>query len=944
MKIYGFSLVLMLAGVTVAQTTTLRGVVKNQLGGAVAGASVTVMSSSNARLETTSDSNGRFSFRGLKAGNWRLRVEKQGFSIFESQIDAESIAEIIVELQIEIKREQVDIEMSETRPNVNPDANKDGQFLKENEIEALPDDPDALEAVLRSMAGSAAGPDGGEIFVDGFLTRTLPPKSSIREIRINRNPFSAEFDRLGYGRIEIITKVGSATLQGSAFLSFSDEILNARDPFFSSKSPFHLRRFGGSLSDSFLKKKASYFLDIERRDIVDSSVINATTLDSKLTVVPFNAAVEAPQGMTNLNARTDFQIDSNNTLTSRYLWSSTLRKNLNVGGISLQPQAVQQSINRHSLQFVQSSVLTEKLVNEVRFQYEHLTNQLRGEKLEPTIVVSEAFISGNAQNGRSLAIENRFEVANNITLAHANHTLRAGGRIRSNRIRDTADNNFLGTLTYAGGLGPVLNANGEIVIDSSGQPLVGPISSIERYRRTLFFGRLGFSASVIRQLGGGLSQFSISGGDPSVTLNQFELSGFVQDEWRVRPNLSVGLGLRFETQTNIGKNLDLAPRVSVAYSREFGKKKKILTVFRLGGGLFYSRIGENLTLQPRRYDGQRVKLYVITDANVLDSFDGVPRIDDLSASQPFAVRQIADDIRSPRALQIAFSIEQELPFGGNLTATYSDLRVWNHLRSRNVNAFFPSLGGRPRPELGDIYRIESSGRFENRRLRLLVSRRFKQGGFDFRYDIQSARSDSDGASSFPADQFDLSNEFGRASTDYRHSLMFTADLTLRFGLRLSSMIIATSGRPFNITLGRDLNQDALFTDRPGLADGTIGREILVTKFGSFDVAPSDASRRIPRNFGRTEPYITSSLSLSKQFTFNLRSNKGQPPTANLRKRFSLTPALQVWNVFNNANDLNLVGNLASPFFGAPVSTAGGYSRGDPLSGPRTIELRARFSF
>ncbi len=132
--------------------------------------------------------------------------------------------------------------------------------IKGAALDALPDDPDDLEAALQALAGPSAGPNGGQIYIDGFTGGTLPPKESIREIRINSNPFSAEFDRLGFGRVEVLTKPGSDKFRGQAFFNFNDESLNSRNPFSLNRASSQRRDFGGNLSGPIQKGKSSFFL------------------------------------------------------------------------------------------------------------------------------------------------------------------------------------------------------------------------------------------------------------------------------------------------------------------------------------------------------------------------------------------------------------------------------------------------------------------------------------------------------------------------------------------------------------------------------------------------------------------------------------------------------------------------------------------------------------
>ncbi len=180
-------------------------------------------------------------------------------------------------------------------------------MLKDKDLDALSDDPDELASQLQALAGPAAGPNGGEIYIDGFTGGQLPTKSSIREIRVNQNPFSAQYDKLGYGRIEIFTKPGTDKWHGQGMGMFNDSALNSRNPFVSTEPGYHREFMDGSLGGP-LSKKASIFIDGGRRDMAGNSIVSAVVLDSNLQQTPFSQAVPNPNTNTNLSSRLDYAL------------------------------------------------------------------------------------------------------------------------------------------------------------------------------------------------------------------------------------------------------------------------------------------------------------------------------------------------------------------------------------------------------------------------------------------------------------------------------------------------------------------------------------------------------------------------------------------------------------------------------------------------------------
>jgi hypothetical protein len=997
---------------------TLRGNVKDELGGVIVGASVTATDAAGVAKTATTDEQGNYVFSALAPGRYTIRINQGGFAAYENsgvEVQAGRTEPLNITLTVTIEQEEVTV-TSEAPVGTEPESNAGAVVLRGADLDALPDDPDDLSEALQALAGPSAGSDeGAQIYVDGFTGGRLPPKESIREIRINRNPFSAEYDRLGYGRVEIFTKPGTDRFRGQASFNFNDESLNARSPFAATRAPYQSRRYGGNISGPLSAKTASFFLDFERRETDDNEVVRALILDPALNPFTLNQTVLTPDRRTTFSPRLDYQINPTNTLVARYTFEHSMRANEGVGDFNLPSRAFDSTDTQHTLQLTETAVINQKVINETRFQYERDRRRQQGGALTPTLRVLEAFTGGGAQVGLSSNDQNNFELQNYTSWTIGTHSLKAGARLRADRMTDVSQQNFAGTFTFAGGTAPQLDANDQIVRDAAGQPVLIQITSLERFRRTARFtapncGGAGrpacLSAAEIRALGGGPTQFSISGGNPEVEVSYVDFSPFIQDDWRVRPNLTLSAGLRYETQNNIGSNLDFAPRLAFAWSPSADPRHQ-RTVVRGGFGIFFQRFGQNLTLQAERFNGTNQQQFVVTtttpDGNdVLDLFPNVPTIAQLSAFQiRQTTRQVAPDLRTPYTMQTAFSIERQLPYRITLSVSYIGARTLHVLRSRNVNAPLLDSSGRPlrdasnnlvrpRPGLGNVFQYESSGRFNQHQLVVSVNNRFSRKLTLFaNYTLNRAQSDTDGAGSFPVNQYDLRGEYGDSALDTRQRLFIGGSVNaLPWGIRLNPFVVANSGRPFNITTGRDANGDTLFTDRPAFATDLSRTSVRRTPFGDFDLDPQPGSVIIPRNYGRGPGFFAFNLRASKTVGFGEMAaaravggagggrrgggggggrggrggggrgaggggGDGQGESLgggdNTEHRYNMTFSVNVQNLFNHPNLGTPIGNLGSPFFGQAVSGGGrfgvgGGGGGNQTAGSRRIDLQLRFSF
>ena len=270
---------------------------------------------------------------------------------------------LIWPLIIAVDQQQVTVTEQDAGLDTSPDNNAGAIVIKGKDLDALSDDPDQLQDELNALAGPAAGPNGGQIYIDGFTGGQLPPKSSIREIRINQNPFSAEYDKLGYGRIEILTKPGTNQLHGMIMASGNDSAFNSLNTFVTSEPPYYSTFFLGNVSGSF-NPSSSWFLSGFRRDNNANSIINAQLLDPTGTSYNYAAAVANPQSRMDLSPRLDLQITPTNTLTLRYMYDRQKSSNNGVSQFALQTQGYDTLNQENTLQVSDTQILSSRVINE----------------------------------------------------------------------------------------------------------------------------------------------------------------------------------------------------------------------------------------------------------------------------------------------------------------------------------------------------------------------------------------------------------------------------------------------------------------------------------------------------------------------------------------------------------------------------------------------------
>src|SRR5207237_4145967 len=234
-----------------------RGLVSDAFGAAIVAATVTVTDAAGVEKTAVTNGEGVYTISGLAPGKYVVKATATGFAASDETSDEIATQRQSLDLTLKVTIEEQKVTIAAETPLSTESTNNANQTLiTGKDLDALPDDPDELAAALQALAGPSVGPNGGQIFVDGFSGGRLPPKESIREIRINQNPFAAENDQPS-GRIDILTSPGTDKLRGSMFLNFQDESMNSRNPFAARRTPYQVRHYGGNRGGAVLNKKIS---------------------------------------------------------------------------------------------------------------------------------------------------------------------------------------------------------------------------------------------------------------------------------------------------------------------------------------------------------------------------------------------------------------------------------------------------------------------------------------------------------------------------------------------------------------------------------------------------------------------------------------------------------------------------------------------------------------
>ena len=564
----------LLTGVTDAvaqrpETGTLRVVVKDPSGAVIPGAIVQVKGAEErtaavTRNDLASDGQGIAVAAELTPGRYAVEIAFPGFETLTIPDVRVRAGDNKRDAALKIQKLEDSVSVGRDKATVASDPNNDrfNTVLSKDQINALPDDPDEMERVLKEMAGP-----GATIRVDGFRGGKLPPKSQIRSIRFQRDAYAAENHMAGLVFVDIVTQPGMGPLRGSMDFLFRDDSLNARNAFQPEKGPEQTQQYTMNVSGTLRKERTSFSLSATGAALYDSANVYADTSTGFQ-----NHAVRRPSDRMNFNGRLDHALNTSHTLRANLQTNGVEASNLGVGGYDLEERAYSRDTDEALLRLSESGPWSRTLFGETRLQVRRQSSLSTSDLERRTVRVLDTFTSGGAQQAGGREATD-IELATNIDWARGRHAVRFGALIEGGWYTSDNRTNYLGTFVF---------------------------------RNSADFDA-GRPASFTQRIG-----------DPRVEYSQWQGGFFVQDDWRARSNLTISAGVRQELQTHLDDQLNLSPRLGVTWS-PFKNGK---TTLRGGGGVFYDWLESEIYEQVLRVDGVRQRDLVVTDPGYPDAFLG----------------------------------------------------------------------------------------------------------------------------------------------------------------------------------------------------------------------------------------------------------------------------------------------------------------------------------
>jgi hypothetical protein len=726
--------------------------------------------------ETQSDATGNFSFTGLSAGEYTLKVPT--FAGFAPKTMPVRMTSDIANLKVNLDLASVDQKITvgaDQALSTDSSANRDTVTVSGDDLRKLPTfDLDYVSTLSSFLDASSLGSGGVTLVVDGVEMKSAGVSpSAIQEVRINNDPYSTEFRSPGRGRIEITTKPGSSEYHGEFNFVFRDAVFNAKNYFAVTRPPEARRLYEGHFTGPVGHSGHTNFIasgEYGQRNT--QAAVNAIGLNG-----PILENVPTPSTNSQASMRVTHDFSPAHRLQVGYNFEYDSHTNSGVGALVL-PEAGTNNMGREDdAIFNDRIIVTPNLVNQLQVTFEKDEDVTASVTNAQSIQVNGAFVGGGAQADVSRS-ENTVHINDVVSWSHGKQYIRFGAQAPQISRRAVDDHtNRLGTYQFES-------------LANYGPPGTGATPYV-------------FTA----QQGTGRGIYWAN-----------ELGAFIQDQVKFTPKLQVSLGLRYDWQTYLTDNNNFAPRVSLAYA----PNKK--TVLRAGSGAFYDRTGGDFPATFKLHNG--IVLYSVQ----LQDPPYPIRPGSNLASIPSNIVREESDIRAPYTVQSSFGVERQLSKKAAVTATYRNSVQVKSFRSRDANApILPpnadpnAIYPRPNTNVGQIQQIESGGRqFLNA---LDLGFRGEAGPWfsgQVMYTLARGETNTGGINRFPQDQYDPNDEWGRASFDRLHALNIIGEIMPEHFYSLGINLGLYSGSPYNETRGIDYYHTGFNNARPtGVGHNTL---------------------------------------------------------------------------------------------------------------------------
>ncbi len=888
---------------------SVEGTVFDPTGAAIAGALVDAGSA-----RATTNKSGHYELRCINTNARHLSASANGFETSSVVVKLRAGQSEHYDFHLKIARVETSVSVGDgDGPNLDADHGMGSHVLTEEEIRELSDDPDDFQRELQILAAANGGaPGAARITVDGFQNSSaLPPKASIARIVTAPDLFSAEYDTPPYagGRVEIFTKPGADSLHGALFLTDSDGAFNATDPFSTVATPAGRRRYGFELGGPIVKSKSDYFLALEKRDIDEFSVVDATTLDANGDPFALHQTVTAPQRLWIASARADWQAGKSDVAALTFSANTNSLSNQGIGGLALAESGYDSTVSEYNLRLTNTQTINPNLLHETHAAFMWKDSANAPLSTAPSINVAGYFIGGGNTAQQLNNREHDLEIDEDFLYARGKHTLKFGAQSLGIFVHDVDPDTFNGAFTFGGGSAPVLDANG----NPTGQTTI--IGGLEQYRRAL-----------LDLPGGTPTAFAITAGTALVPFTQWQLAFYAEDTVKVNSRLTLSGGLRYALETSPGTFANFAPRAGLAWALD----RRSRTIVHLHAGLFSSVVPASLPTEAYRLNGQRQ-----TESLIYFPSFAAPLTPTAESTDVTTVRSLPAMLSQPSSFQSGIGIEHTFPHHWHAQANLYSGEAWNMIRSRNINAPLVASAANQPPNLAaalaaprpiapneNIFEFENTGHLHGDAVFLGLDQHglkrfsFFLGylNFDFTTDTNSQ--------GFAQSAYSNQGEAGPPDWQSRNRVFFFGNLNLPRGVQLSSQFDADGGLPYNLTTGTDDNGDGIFNDRPSYASAP-GPGVTSTPFGLL--SSSTVNGNVPRDLGTMPALMHLDTNLSRAWKIG-RNRQDRPST--------LTLNLRTANLLNHRNVAAVSSIASSPVFAQPVAA----------ESARRVELGARFAF